>query len=90
VKVRFSITILLLLAGCSSLCGQEKRPFSLLQPVDSAVHLKNSNAGLSINVPVAPLGFFCRQELKFEKRTSLPLRLRLGSLEQCNKLEGKK
>jgi hypothetical protein len=36
------------------------------------------------------LGFFCRQELKLQAATSLPLVFRLGSVQYCDRMEGKK
>ena len=36
------------------------------------------------------LGFFCKQEIKMDKAIKIPFRFRLGSVEQCNWLEGKR
>ena len=36
------------------------------------------------------LGFFCKQEIKMEKITRVPFKFRLGSLQQCDWLEGKR
>ena len=42
------------------------------------------------NFYVQQLGFFCKQEIKMDKVTRLPFRFRLGSVDDCDRLEGKK
>lgn len=55
--------------------------------------LENFNAVFSSALPgnfsTCNFGFFCRQELKIENATNIPIRIRLGSLAQCNYYEGK-
>ncbi len=36
------------------------------------------------------LSFFCKQEIKMDKIIKVPFRFRLGSVEQCDWLEGKR
>lgn len=45
---------------------------------------------LSPSYTTSTYAFFCRQELKWEKKTGIPFRFRLGSLEYTNKLENYK
>ena len=42
------------------------------------------------NFSATQLGFICKQEWHWENATKIPLRLRIGSVAQCDKLEGKK
>ena len=35
-------------------------------------------------------GFFCKKELQLEKMTRIPVKIRLGSVQQCDWLEGKR
>ena len=41
------------------------------------------------NIYYAQSGMMCKMEWQVEKATHIPLRLRLGSLADCNRLEGK-
>ena len=73
-----------------------------LKAPDTAIHFMSSSMSLlnrdveNLKPPVSEdfstctYGFFCREELKIEKATRVPIRFRLGSLAQCNYYEGKK
>jgi len=50
----------------------------------------SKSAKLNGDYYVQHLGFFCTKEYKFEKATHIPLKFRVGSLEYCNYLEGKR
>lgn len=60
--------------------------YSLLQPLPAVSSKKNS---INLGNPFAHWGFMCIGEYKLEQKTGIPLRVRLGSLDYVNKLEGK-
>ena len=80
---------------------QKKSDLLLLQPVVkplSASISSNKYSGataisqpfLSPNYYATQLGFFCKQEIKLEKTTKIPFKFRLGCVEDCDRMEGKR
>jgi len=45
---------------------------------------------LSPGYYASQLGFFCKQEIIFEKTAKIPFKFRLGTVEDCDRMEGKK
>lgn len=72
-----------------SLLTISQKPLLSANPVFPVGFTMSSMPILPANYYTKHFGFFCKQEWKFEKTTSLPFRFRLGSVQQVDLLEGK-
>lgn len=89
----FCFVVVCLLLNSSKIFAQQKQGSIVPISIVTDPLLKDS---LSYNKQLLPagyyfnsLGFFCKKEIQFEKATSVPLRIRLGSLDYTNYLERK-
>lgn len=61
-----------------------------LQNVDTNFIKYNKSFSVNTNYHTLGWGFFCKKEWQLEKAIKIPFRFRLGSVEACDKLEGKR
>jgi hypothetical protein len=76
-----------------NLLMQQLSQNTMLKPLPDRLPQKNethSRLFLSPQFYSSQLSFFCKQEIKFDKIIKIPFRFRLGSVEQCDHLEGKR
>lgn len=64
--------------------------FPSVSTQSSIFFTKENSVRLNWGNPFSNWGVMCIGEYKLEKKTGIPFRFRLGSLEYVNKLEGKK
>lgn len=82
---------------CAPLLHAQTRVDSSKQKIQNQVPFYNNiiflKPPLPNNIPgnfyAKQLPFFCSKELQVQKLTGFPIKFRLGSVEYCDKLEGK-
>jgi hypothetical protein len=90
-RYRMIVVVLMMLAGSKIFAQQkltvneETKPLLMVHPT-SIVKIP---LVLEKNFYTRHLGVFCKQELIIQKKLSMPVFFRLGSLEYVNRLEGK-
>lgn len=76
-------------AGGSAYSGVKSIPFWTTYNVSLPYFQPNNPAAIAPHMSMNQWGVICVGEWKFEQRTGIPLRFRLGSLQYVDMLEGK-
>jgi hypothetical protein len=69
--------------------GLVSRPVQQFSLPEQSTMARQPICVLSADYYVTRLGFFCKEEINFEKATKIPFKFRLGSVAECDWLEGK-
>lgn len=88
----FKIIVVLLFFGfrvSAQFSGNVKTGGKDHAPADSLPVFRLARTIIAPDHYSSHLGFFCRQELKLEKAITIPLRIRIGSIDHVNWLERK-
>jgi len=100
-KILFFCTIFVGSTVFSQAITPDSKPSLLFKnfvnPIATTVSLKNTLPVLNIPIPflsanyyASQLSFFCKQEIKIEKSVKIPFKFRLGSVDECDRMEGKR
>jgi hypothetical protein len=86
--ISFLVVLLLMFSG--KIFAQQKPVDTVLKQPISFNYTPLRIISVSPDFYSKNLGIFCKKEILIEKKISVPLRFRLGSLEYVNRMEGKK
>jgi hypothetical protein len=70
--------------------SQKYLPRQVNNSINKAIKAPHPIVIIPQNYYTQHFGVMCKKELALEKATKIPFRFRLGSLQQCNYLEGKR
>ena len=67
----------------------KKTALLMVSKTDKTTLPRIERASINSNFYSNHVGFFCKQEIRLEKKIKIPFKFRLGSVSECDRLEGK-